>query len=56
MRQAGMPEALVEVMASLNRIIAAGWVADVTQDVPHLLGRPATRFVDFVREHRQAWL
>lgn len=56
MRQAGMPDALVEAMSSLNRIIAAGWVAEVTQDVPHLLGHPATRFIDFVREHRHAWL
>ena len=51
-----MPEALVEVMSSLNRVIAAGWVAEVTQDLPRLLGRPATRFTDFVREHRSVWL
>ncbi|NBU50987.1 MAG: SDR family NAD(P)-dependent oxidoreductase, partial [Betaproteobacteria bacterium] len=42
MRQAGMPETLVQAMSSLNRIIAAGWVTQVTDDVSRLLGRPAT--------------
>jgi uncharacterized protein YbjT (DUF2867 family) len=56
MRQAGMPEELVEAMSSLNRIIAAGWVADVSDDLPRLLGYPATRFADFVRDHRDTWL
>lgn len=56
MRQAGMPEALVQAMSSLNRIIAAGWVAEVTDDLPRLLGRPATAWADFVAEHRDRWL
>ncbi|WP_126446185.1 SDR family oxidoreductase [Sulfuricystis multivorans] len=55
MRQAGMPEPLVQAMSSLNRIIAAGWVAEVTDDVPRLLGRPATAWADFVAEHRHVW-
>ncbi|TCT25177.1 SDR family oxidoreductase [Thermomonas haemolytica] len=55
MRQAGMPEPLVQAMSSLNRIIAAGWVAEVTDDVPRLLGRPATAWPDFVAEHRHVW-
>lgn len=56
MRQAGMPEALVQALSSLNRIIAAGWVAEVTDDVPHLLGRPATALADPMAEHRDLWL
>jgi uncharacterized protein YbjT (DUF2867 family) len=56
MRQAGMPEPLVQAMSSLNRIIAAGWVAEVTDDVPRLLDRPATSWPDFVAEHRSVWL
>ena len=56
MRQAGMPEALVQAMSRLNRIIAAGWVAGVTDDLPRLLGRPATAWADFVAEHRDRWL
>lgn len=55
MRQAGMPEPLVQAMSSLNRIIAAGWVAEVTDDVQRLLGRPATAWADFVAEHRSVW-
>lgn len=56
MRQAGMPESMVQAMSSLNRVIAAGWVAEVTDDVSRLLGRPATRWADFVAEHRNVWL
>lgn len=56
MRQAGMPEPMVQAMSSLNRVIAAGWVAEVTDDVPRLLGRPATPWADFVAEHRNVWL
>lgn len=56
MRQAGMPEPMVQAMSSLNRIVAAGWVAEVTDDVPRLLGRPATAWADFVAEHRELWL
>lgn len=55
MRQAGMPEPLVQAMSSLNRVIAAGGVAEVTDDVPRLLGRPATAWADFVAEHRHVW-
>lgn len=55
MRQVGMPEPMVQAMSSLNRVIAAGWVAEVTDDVPRLLGRPATRWADFVTEHRNVW-
>ena len=55
MRQAGIPEPLVQAMSSLNRIIAAGWVAEVTDDVQRLLGRPATPWADFVAEHRRVW-
>lgn len=56
MRQAGMSEAMVQAMFSLNRIIAEGWVTDVTDDVSRLLGRPATAWADFVAEHRDQWL
>lgn len=56
MRRMGMPEPMVQAMSSLNCVIAAGWVAQVTDEVPRLLGRPATRWADFVAEHRNAWL
>jgi uncharacterized protein YbjT (DUF2867 family) len=53
MRQAGMADALA--MSSLNRAIASGWVAEVTDDVPRLLGRSANAWPDFVAEHRRVW-
>lgn len=56
MRQGGMPESLIQVMSSLNRVIAAGWVAEVTDDVPRLLGRLAIKWTDFVTEYRSVWL
>lgn len=56
MRQGGMPEPLVQVMSSLNRVIAAGWAAEVTDDVPRLLGRLAIKWTDFVIEYRNVWL
>lgn len=55
MRQAGMPESLVQAMSSLNRIIAAGWVTEVTDDVSRLLDRPPAAWADFVAEHRGLW-
>ncbi|OYT73950.1 MAG: hypothetical protein CFK52_00955 [Chloracidobacterium sp. CP2_5A] len=55
MCQAGMPEPLAQAMSSLNRVIAAGWVAEVTDDAPRLLGRPATTWTDFAAEHRHVW-
>lgn len=55
MRESGMPEPLVQAMSSLNRIIAAGQVADTTDAVPSLLGRPAKRWADFVQEYRTTW-
>ena len=55
MRQAGMPQPQVQALSSLNRVIAAGGVAEVTDDVPRLLGRPATAWADFVAEHRHVW-
>ena len=56
MAQAGMQPSLVEAMSSLNRIIAAGWVAEVTPDVPQLLGREATSFAQFAHDYRAVWV
>jgi hypothetical protein len=56
MRNTGMPKDLVQVMSSLNRIIAAGAVAELTEDAHRLLGRSTTTRPDFVAEHRRLWL
>lgn len=55
MREMGMPDLVVDVMSSLNQLIAAGYVAEVTDTVRQLTGRPPRRFADFAREHADAW-
>ena len=55
MRDAGMDDWMVEQMGSLNRVIAAGFAADVGDTVSTLTGRPARRFGDFVLENAKAW-
>lgn len=55
MRNMGMPSLVVDVMSSLNTLIAAGYVAEVTDTVRQLTGRPARTFADFVREHAHVW-
>lgn len=55
MRAMGMPDLVVDAMSSLNQLIAAGYVAETTDTVQQLTGRPARRFGDFARDHVQAW-
>lgn len=56
MRQAGMPEPMVQAMSSLNRVIAAGGASGVWPDLQRLIGRAPTRFAAFVHEYRDRWL
>ncbi len=56
MREAGMPEALIEFMSSLNQIIAAGGVAETSPDVSRILGREPLSFERFAEDYRDAWL
>ena len=56
LRSAGMPPAVVEGFVWLyDGVVAKGYAAEVTDDVPSLLGRPARSFEDFVTEHAQVW-
>ena len=55
MRGAGMDDWTVEQMGSLNRVIAAGYAAEVSDSVQALTGQPARRFGDFVRENAETW-
>lgn len=50
-----MPEEVVEMMSSLNRIIAAGYVAQCTDTVRALTGRAPRTLPAFAREHAAAW-
>lgn len=56
MRQAGMPDALVGMMSSLNQIIAAGWVAEISPDIGNILGREPVSFEQFAADYRETWL
>jgi uncharacterized protein YbjT (DUF2867 family) len=55
MREMGMPEMVVEVMSSLNQVIAAGYVAEVTDTVQRITGKPPRTFAAFAREHASVW-
>lgn len=55
MRDMGMPDFVVKLMSSLNQIIAAGYVAEVTDTVAQILGKPARRFEDFAQEYASSW-
>lgn len=51
----GMPPWMVALFDSLNRIVAAGYAAGVSPDLPLLVGRPAINAARFARDHASAW-
>jgi uncharacterized protein YbjT (DUF2867 family) len=55
MRQSGMPDLVVDWLASLNALVAAGHAAAISPDVPALLGRQPITFARFAADHRDAW-
>jgi len=55
MRQTGMPEEVVEMMSSLNRIIAAGYAAGLTDTVRAVTGCAPRTLAAFAREHAATW-
>jgi uncharacterized protein YbjT (DUF2867 family) len=55
MRQMGMPEEVVEMMSSLNRIVAAGYVAELTDTVRAVTGCAPRTLAAFAQEHAAAW-
>lgn len=52
---AGADPAYVWVQLVINLTTRLGLAGRVTQDVPRLLGRPATTLREFVRDHPAAW-
>ena len=52
---AGAPPGLVELMSTLMGYVRAGYTGIVSEDVAHLLGRPATDFATFAHDHRAVW-
>jgi hypothetical protein len=56
MRNSGMPGWNVHAVSDLLAYFTTGSAATVTETVPHLLGRPATSFEQFVKDHRAAFM
>jgi uncharacterized protein YbjT (DUF2867 family) len=55
MKQWGLPQAVIDVMASLNEIVAAGYAAGTTSDVQTLLGRAPISFAQFAKDYSDVW-
>jgi uncharacterized protein YbjT (DUF2867 family) len=55
MKQWGLPQAVIDVMASLNDIVAAGYAAGTTNDVQTLLGRDPISFTQFAKDYSGVW-
>jgi uncharacterized protein YbjT (DUF2867 family) len=55
MRGMGMDDWSIEQMTSLNRAVAAGYAAGVTDTVAQITGKSARGFEAFVKEYADAW-
>ncbi|MBV8660157.1 MAG: SDR family oxidoreductase [Burkholderiales bacterium] len=55
MRQAGLPEWMIEIFSSLNALIRAGHTAGVSPDVERVLGRAPIAFETFAADYAAAW-
>ena len=51
----GMPSWMVELLDSLNRIIAAGYAAGVSPDTAQVMGRAPITAKAFAQDHATAW-
>ena len=56
LRDSAMPDWNVRAVTDLLAYFATGAAATVTDTVPRLLGRPATSFEQFVKDHRAAFM
>lgn len=52
---AGLPPARVERLIGFYRAVRAGLCSPVSRDIPAVLGRPATSFAQFTRDHAALW-
>jgi uncharacterized protein YbjT (DUF2867 family) len=55
MKQWGLSQSVIDVMASLNDIVAAGYAAGTTSDVQTLLGRDPISFAQFAKDYSSVW-
>jgi hypothetical protein len=52
---AGLPDWVIDRLASLDTMVREGEAAGVSPDLARLLGRTPTGYAEFAREHRAAW-
>lgn len=55
LRHRGMDPAYVRVQLIIDITTRLGLARKITQDVPRILGRPATTLQQFIHDHRGAW-
>ncbi|WP_353648735.1 NAD(P)H-binding protein [Nakamurella sp. A5-74] len=55
LRERGMDPAYVRVQLIIDITTRLGLVGKITQDIPRILGRPATTLQQFIHDHRDAW-
>lgn len=55
MQDSGMDAWTIGILSELDRAIAAGYAAGVTDDVQTVTGQPARSFATFAREHADHW-
>ena len=51
----GVTKGYVNVQLVIDLTTRLGLARKVTQDLPHILGRPATTLAQFIHDHRAAW-
>jgi uncharacterized protein YbjT (DUF2867 family) len=55
MKPWGLPVLVFEAMASLNKIVAAGYASGTTGEVKAILGREPISFEQFARDYTSSW-
>jgi uncharacterized protein YbjT (DUF2867 family) len=55
MKNMGMDEWTIEMLSSLNQIIAAGYASGISPDVESVTGKPARTFSAFAQDQANIW-
>jgi uncharacterized protein YbjT (DUF2867 family) len=56
LRAQGAENGYVNVQLVIDLTTRLGLAAKITQDIPRILGRPATTLAQFIHDHRSAWI
>lgn len=55
MKDYGMPDFVIEMTSSLNKIIKAGYAEGVTETVEKITGKQPISFRQFVEDYKENW-